>query len=262
MAGDTDAKDVVLLEPEGTTVPVVVGTAIKLSKPIAPKSTVTVENTDAKEVVLLEHEGTTAVPVFVGTAIKLSSPNEPTSTVTVEIGKEAYNTPVIYRSQNNKNQVLLRIPMSASLPSFQRNMHRTNFVDNLLKNLGPNTEEATKWLLGHLARTNSKIYEEVAREKGIITTQNKKMDAHSAAAMWEDANVKLFQQRKINRHLGAYFGSRLTVPEKEIKEIGKGNPEVAAAHKEAMEKTKRKRKSNGTSAATKDSSKQKLASDT
>jgi hypothetical protein len=211
-------------------------------------------DTDAEDVLPLERQWTA-----VGTAITLSIPK---NTVTVEIGKEAYNTPIVYRSDNNKKQLLLRVPTSATKPAFQRNMRRTNFLDNLLKNLGPDVEASTKWLLDALAKKSDKIYEEVARERGFITTQTKKMDAHSAAAMWEDAKVSTGQQRKINRHLDAYFGARLTVPESEVRAIGKGNPEVLAAHKKAMEKTTRKRKSRGESSATKNSSEQNLARDT
>jgi hypothetical protein len=204
-------------------------------------------DTDAKDVAVLESEGTAV---------------RPKRKLTIEIDKEAFNTPIMYRADNGKNQVLLRVPKSTTLPSFEKNMKRTNFVNNLLQNLAPDTEVATKWLLGELAKKHGKLYEEVARERGIITTQNKKMDAHSAAAMWEDAKVSLLQQRKINRHMGAYFGARLTVPESKVKEIGKDNPEVLAAHKAAMEKTTRKRKPNGKNLWKEDSSRQKLAKDT
>jgi hypothetical protein len=207
------------------------------------------DDTDAKDVVLLESEGT-AVPAVVGTVIKWKRKK------TIEIGKEVVNTPIVYRAENGKNQVLLRVPKSTNLNSFEKNMQRSNFVNNLLQSLAPTTEEATKWLLRELAKKHGKIYEEVARERGIMTTQNKKMDAHSAAAMWEDAKVSLHQQRKINRHMGAYFGARLTVPETKVKEIGKDNPELLAAHKAAMEKTTRKRKPK---VATEDSSRQKVA---
>jgi hypothetical protein len=50
-------------------------------------------------------------------------------------------------------------------------MRRTKFLENLLQNLGPDVEESTKWLLSALANKSDKIYEEVAREKGFITTR-------------------------------------------------------------------------------------------
>jgi hypothetical protein len=162
--------------------------------------------------------------------------------VTIEIPKDIYTTPIVYRSANGKDQVLIRVPKSTTWLSFQKSMKRSNFVNNLLESLGPDTETATAWLLRELANKHEKIYEEVGREKGIITTQNKKMDAHSAAAMWGDAKVSLFQQRKINRHMGAYFGAQLMVPELQVKAMGKDNPAVLAAHKAVMEKTTRKRK--------------------
>jgi hypothetical protein len=200
-------------------------------------------DTNSVDVVLLEREGAS-----VGTAISSFTPTlNPKNTVTIEIGKEALNTPIVYRSNSNKDQILLRVPMCTTEQSFERSMQRTKFLKNLLENLGPDVEVSTKWLLTALAKKSGKIYEEVARERGFITTQSKKMDAHSAAAMWRDANVNLRQQRAIKRHLGAYFGAQLMVPESEVKEqIDKvHNPEVLAAHKKAMEKTSRKRKSTG-----------------
>jgi hypothetical protein len=53
--------------------------------------------------------------VLVSDAIKPAASNAPKKTVTIEIGKEALNTPIVYRSPNNKYQVLLRVPMSGNL---------------------------------------------------------------------------------------------------------------------------------------------------
>jgi hypothetical protein len=170
---------------------------------------------------------------------------KPKKTMTIEID-ESYNTPIVYRSNNRKKQVLLKVPRSTTESSFHRNMHRTKFLDNLLENLGTDVEESTKWLLGALAKKSDKLYEEVARERGFITTQTKKMDAHSAAAMWEDANVNTGQSRTILRHFDAYFGLRLTVPESQVKAAA-NDPDVLAAKKRAIEKTSRKRKVAGPS---------------
>jgi hypothetical protein len=48
------------------------------------------------------------------------------------------------------------------------------------------------------------------------------MDAHSACAMWEEANVPLRAQRVILRHLAQFFGRRITVPERKIQELEVG----------------------------------------
>lgn len=45
------------------------------------------------------------------------------------------------------------------------------------------------------------------------------MVAHSACAMWEEANVP---QRIILRHLSNFFGWRLTVSERQIRELEAG----------------------------------------
>jgi hypothetical protein len=51
---------------------------------------------------------------------------------------------------------------------------------------------------------------------------NKEMDAASAAAMWEESNSPLRAQRIILRHLKAFFGRRITVPEHELRELELG----------------------------------------
>ncbi len=48
------------------------------------------------------------------------------------------------------------------------------------------------------------------------------MNAYSACAMWEEANVPLRAQRVILRHLSNFFGRRLTVPERQIRELEAG----------------------------------------
>jgi hypothetical protein len=53
-------------------------------------------DTNAKDVVLLERVGTS-----------VCSPSlTPKNTVTLEIGKEAYDTPIVYRLSNNRDQLL------------------------------------------------------------------------------------------------------------------------------------------------------------
>jgi hypothetical protein len=181
-----------------------------------PESLTSRKRTEAKiaEKFLEDREGTST-----GTAVALTDSYRPlkNTVATIEIAK-AYKEPIRYQSGNSKAQVLLRIPMSSNESAFQKNMQRTKFIENMLQSLGPDVEESTKWMLSELARKNDKLYEEVAREKGYITSQTKKMDAPSAAAMWEDARVNTRQMRVITRHLDAYFGARLIVPESKVKQ--------------------------------------------
>jgi hypothetical protein len=99
-----------------------------------------------------DREGTSA-----GTAvIAVTASSKPKHTVTIDIGEESYNTPIVYRAGNRKKQVLLKVPRSTTQSAFQRNLLRTNFLENLLQSLGPNVEESTKWLLDALANKSGK----------------------------------------------------------------------------------------------------------
>ena len=53
----------------------------------------------------------------------------------------------------------------------------------------------------------------------VATERRSKMDAPTAAAMWEDAGVYLHGQRVIHRYYINEFGHKFTVPEKEIKRL-------------------------------------------
>ena len=46
------------------------------------------------------------------------------------------------------------------------------------------------------------------------------MDESTAGAMWKEAQVTIYQQRKINKYLRATFGSKVIVPEKKIRSLG------------------------------------------
>ena len=61
-----------------------------------------------------------------------------------------------------------------------------------------------------------------AAEAAGLLLNGKVMDAESAAAMWEEANINTRQQRTILRHLACYFGRRLTVPLSKIRELEEG----------------------------------------
>ena len=58
------------------------------------------------------------------------------------------------------------------------------------------------------------IFMHVAPKAGLLP-RRKEMDAASAAAMWEESNCLWRAQRIILRHLRAFFGRRITVPELE-----------------------------------------------
>ena len=53
------------------------------------------------------------------------------------------------------------------------------------------------------------------KENGIPIIE--KMDEITAAAMWSDAQVTLYQQRKILKYLRFSFGSKIIIPEKKYR---------------------------------------------
>jgi hypothetical protein len=83
------------------------------------------EDEDEEDGVLLEREGTS-----VGTAAITPSP-KPKNKMTIEIGGEPFNNPIVYRANNNKDQILLRVPNITTEQSFERSKQPTKFLENL-----------------------------------------------------------------------------------------------------------------------------------
>jgi hypothetical protein len=109
--------------------------------------------------------------------------------------------PLLFRNDNNQTQTFLRVPKSSSLEMFDRNMRRTSFFDNLLCSLptNGNKDKAVEWLLKYIGKKHDATFAKVAKELGFVTTSHKKMDAFTAAAMWEDSNTNTTQPRTILR---------------------------------------------------------------
>jgi len=79
-------------------------------------------------------------------------------------------------------------------------------------------EAAAYHLLKYMCTKYNDIFVHVASDAGILLTR-KAIDAASAAVMWEESNCLLRAQRIILRHLKAFFGRRITVPEHEMREL-------------------------------------------
>ena len=56
------------------------------------------------------------------------------------------------------------------------------------------------------------------KEHGIPVLE--KIDEVMAGAMWTDAQVTLYQQRKILKYMRHSFGSKIMIPESKVREIG------------------------------------------
>ena len=58
------------------------------------------------------------------------------------------------------------------------------------------------------------------KEHGILVIQ--RMDEVTAATMWSDAQVTLYQRRKLLKYIRHSFGSKVIIPEARIQKIGSG----------------------------------------
>jgi hypothetical protein len=66
-------------------------------------------------------------------------------------------------------------------------------------------ETSLSWLLMSLSKLCNEEFITAAEEAGLLLN-GKVMDAESATAMWEEANINCRQQHTIFRHLACYFG--------------------------------------------------------
>jgi hypothetical protein len=71
---------------------------------------------------------------------------------------------------------------------------------------------AAEWVTQYIGEDYNESFVGAGTNLGLLL-QSKGMDAESACAMWEEANVQLWGQQIILRHLANFFGCCLTVPE-------------------------------------------------
>ena len=69
----------------------------------------------------------------------------------------------------------------------------------------------------------------LAKELG-YPSFSKKMNAVTAAAIWQETNVNLRPQRTILKYLANELGTRLVVPETEISKLGQNFVEPKCGH--------------------------------
>ena len=81
-------------------------------------------------------------------------------------------------------------------------------------------EDAAEALMAHLGHRFSASFISASEKIGMpVLHPLKRMDAPTAAAMWEDAGVYLHSQRVIHRYYMHQFGHKFTVPEKEVQDL-------------------------------------------
>jgi len=94
-------------------------------------------------------------------------------------------------------------------------------MDDLLLAVSDDKSLAAEWMMNYLGKRYEDKFTEVAVQLGLLLPP-KIMDAESASAMWEEANCTYKSQHIILQHLKCFFGRRITVPEKYIRELEDG----------------------------------------
>ena len=118
-----------------------------------------------------------------------------------------------------RQQLLLHVPQAKNEESFIKNEKRNKWLSKIPQVLFPNDENiAVEWMLKELGKNYEDEFIISAKELG-YPLFSKKMNAVTAAAMWQESNVNLRSQRTILRYLANEFGTRLVVPETEISKL-------------------------------------------
>jgi hypothetical protein len=144
----------------------------------------------------------------------------------VSLSKHSVNVDILTIPLFNRADAfcnLVPVPTSSNYDWFKKNLNRTKWVRKLLlaASNNDNEEVAARWLMQHLGYCYNDCFVEVACKLGLLLPP-KEMDAETAAAMWEEANVPVRAQRIILRHIKKAFGRRITVPERKLKELEDG----------------------------------------
>jgi hypothetical protein len=128
-----------------------------------------------------------------------------------------------FKYHNDSICTLVQVPKSTTYSHFKWNAKRVKWVDDVLLAAARSgcQDEAAEWILWYLGEFHHDALITSAYSLGILL-RSKVMNAYSACAMWEEANVPLRAQRIILCHLSNFFGQRLTVPERQIRELETG----------------------------------------
>jgi len=128
-----------------------------------------------------------------------------------------------FKYHNNSICTLVQVPKSTTYSHFKRNAKRVKWIDDVLLAAARSgcQDEAAEWILRYLGEFHHDAFITAASSLGILL-RSKVMDAYLACAMWEEANAPLWAHRIILCHLSNFFGRRLTVPERQIRELEDG----------------------------------------
>jgi hypothetical protein len=128
-----------------------------------------------------------------------------------------------YQTHRGTSCELVKVTRSKNKESFVTNVRRHQSWLHRLPSLvvaeSVNPAVGASWILKYLAMNYKDKFVHVCRKMG-YPIFSKKMDAATACAMWQEANVSQKIQRTILRYLAAEYGCRLVVPEAEVDAFG------------------------------------------
>ncbi len=131
-----------------------------------------------------------------------------------------------YETHRGTSCELVKVTRSKNKGCFVTNVRRHQSWLHCLptlvvaENVDPSV--GASWILQHLALNFEDEFVHVCKKMG-CPVFSKKMDAATACAMWQEANVSKKSQRTILRYLAAEYGCRLVVPESQVDAFGQAH---------------------------------------
>jgi hypothetical protein len=143
-----------------------------------------------------------------------------------------------YETHRGTSCELVKVTRSKNKECFVTNVRRHHsWLHRLPSLVVAETVEPSigaSWILQHLALNFEDEFVHVCKKMG-YPVFSKKMEAATACAMWQEANVSKKSQRTILRYLAAEFGGRLVVPEVQVDAFGQDHvPPVPGTFEDAV----------------------------
>ena len=121
---------------------------------------------------------------------------------------------MIIKSKNGRHKKYVYVPVSSTHELLLRNARNKGWIEQIMEVAGSgdlDEEKVAIAIVVYLIKHHPKTLEAVAKELKIPQLMvNGRMDTHTAAAMWSEANVTVRGQAVINRYVSNVFGFRLS----------------------------------------------------
>ena len=149
---------------------------------------------------------------------------------------------VLHIPRDNGNpEHYVKVPVSSTEDCFASNARNEEWIDNILEVAG--TEKLSKdnvmdCIMVYLIKNYPKVLERVGEKLKIPNLMtNEKMDAHTAAVMWNKANVTLRGPRDIKKYIHSVYSFWVTPAQRHINAISDHFTELIHVESEVGEKT-------------------------